>query len=511
MVSWTAGYVSDIPYASSFHRHMTPAHLRYAALSLGYRMNAPSSYLELGSGPGFGLTLMAAAEPDIRFHGVDFNPEHIVASRRLAASAALDNVEFEEAGFEEMAGRGKTDVYDCVALHGVMSWVSPATQAAIVGILGQSLTAGGLAYLSYNSMPGWAVAVPMQFMLRTLARRAPSGRSDAGIDHALKAMDDLQRGNALYFMANPEVQARLERMPGLSRAYLAHEYLNEHWRPLHFAEVAGMLEPAKLGFMGSASLLDDIDAVAVPESLQELVSAGDLDVVFRETLRDYAANKQFRRDIFARGLPLLNTIQHNAILDASAFVLAGSGTSFEAKFPGPIGDIEGAPEVYEPLVRRLEEADIATFAELAALPALAERGRGVTLQALTILVASGVICPVAPGDRSAARRSCSRFNRLVTSSLADGQSFSQLASPVAGSGIHVSTAELLVLSAIHAGCTDDDSLARHVLPLLRLWDRSPARDGVPIEDENEALDQVASDLGPLAASKVPVWQRLGIL
>lgn len=511
MQSWTEGYVSDIPYSSGFYREMTPSHLRFAALSLGHVADRPSSYLELGSGQGFGLALLAAVEPEMRFHGVDFNPEHIVTSRRIASGAGLGNVEFEEASFEEVAGRGEAGEFDCVGLHGILTWVSPASQAAIVAILGRRLAPGGLAYVSYNSMPGWAEAAPLQYLMRALARRAPSGRSDGRVEHALKAMQAMKEGGARYFTRNPDVVSRLERMPDTNRTYLAHEYLNEHWRPLHFAEVAAMMEPAKLGFLGSATLTEDIDAVAVPEELHALCAEAGSDVVWQETLRDYASNKQFRRDIFARGLPAADGLRHGATLDASAFVLARNPDDVRYKFTGPLGEIEGHLDVYEPLVRRLAESQVATFAELAALPVFAAKGRGTLLQSLTLLVHSGQVLPVPAGEREAANASCRRFNRFVTSAIESGYSHGFLASPVAATGVPAGTADLLALSAIHAGCTDDDALARHVFATLDRRGERPLRDGQPIADEGEAIAKIASELGPHAASQVPVWRRLGIL
>jgi hypothetical protein len=44
----------------------------------------PKRILELGSGQGFGLSLLAAANPHIAFEGYDFNPEHQHGFRRAS-------------------------------------------------------------------------------------------------------------------------------------------------------------------------------------------------------------------------------------------------------------------------------------------------------------------------------------------------------------------------------------------------------------------------------------------
>lgn len=511
MLSWTSGYVSDIPYSAGFYRELAPTHFRFAALALGAVPGEQRRYLELGSGQGFGLALLAAAEPGVRFHGVDFNPEHIVTSRRIADGAGLTNVTFEEASFEEIAARPEAEPYDQVAMHGILSWVSRQAQEALVAILSRRLSPGGLAYVSYNCLPGWAAMAPFQHMMRALAARVPAGRSDMRVEQALKALGAMKDGGSRYFSANPGLAPRMEKMPGMNRAYLAHEYLNQHWHPLYFSDVAAMLEPAKLGYLGSATLSENIDAIAVPQALQAGVAEAGADTLWRETLRDYAANKQFRRDLFARGLPAANGAEHGRALGETGFVLAKAPAEITYKFQGPLGEIEAHKDLYEPLVERLAGAEIATFREIAALPAFAGKGSAAALQALTLLVHSGQVLPAAAGDRAEARKTSRAFNRFVVSSFEAGRPYGFLASPVAGTGFAAGTGDLLALSAIQAGRTDRASLSRHVLDTLGRLGQRPIREGKAIADDGQALEQIEREIAPIVTSKLAVWKRLGIV
>src|SRR5207249_2704283 len=94
-MNWSEGYVADIAYTANFYRETTPNHMAFAALSVGRspgRAFRPKRMLELGFGQGFGLSLLAAANPDVQFEGHDFNPEHVAHARRLIANAKLDNI-----------------------------------------------------------------------------------------------------------------------------------------------------------------------------------------------------------------------------------------------------------------------------------------------------------------------------------------------------------------------------------------------------------------------------------
>jgi predicted O-methyltransferase YrrM len=85
-MDWTGDYIADIGYTANFYRETAPSHMAFTTLCIGRspgRAFKPKRMLELGFGQGFGLTLLAAANPDIAFEGYDFNPEHVAHARRL--------------------------------------------------------------------------------------------------------------------------------------------------------------------------------------------------------------------------------------------------------------------------------------------------------------------------------------------------------------------------------------------------------------------------------------------
>jgi tRNA G46 methylase TrmB len=99
-MSWDHGYFSSTSYTSGVYRELAPAWLDFAALLKGHQPprsheGEAFSYLELGSGMGLGLCLLAAAYPEGRFTGIDFQPDHIVHSRRLAQQLGLANINFQ--------------------------------------------------------------------------------------------------------------------------------------------------------------------------------------------------------------------------------------------------------------------------------------------------------------------------------------------------------------------------------------------------------------------------------
>jgi len=109
MADWGSGYVTDTAYVHDFCRVQTPAILSLAALSKGVAVpggrGEPLTYCDLGCGQGFTANLVAAANPQAEVFAADFNPTHIAGARALADAAGLKNVQFREAGFDEISSR----------------------------------------------------------------------------------------------------------------------------------------------------------------------------------------------------------------------------------------------------------------------------------------------------------------------------------------------------------------------------------------------------------------------
>src|SRR5437660_855236 len=114
----------------------------------------------------------AAANPDVAFEGCDFNAEHVAHARGLIEDAGLANLTVSQMSFEQASGYGENDV-DVVVLHGILSWIEPASQRAVVSTLARRLRPNGVAYASYNCMPGWAPLAPIRHLMLEVKRCNP--------------------------------------------------------------------------------------------------------------------------------------------------------------------------------------------------------------------------------------------------------------------------------------------------------------------------------------------------
>jgi predicted O-methyltransferase YrrM len=505
MADWNEGYVHDIAYTHGFYRELTPALLNFGLALAGLEgpsIDRPFNYCELGSGQGISTNILAAANPNGQFWATDFNPSHAAGAAQLAASAGLANLRCLDKSFQEFLTLD-TPQFDYITLHGIYSWISPESRKAIVDVIASKLRVGGVVYISYNTLPGWAAAMPLRQLLSDFSD-GKEDRSERRVERALAFADKLREINAGYF-SDPKIGQRLERMKGMSRAYLAHEYLNRHWTPFYFTDVARELAAAKLSFAASAHIGDHMDSVALSRPAQALINEIG-DPVRRQQARDYIVNQQFRRDVFIKGPVTINQAQRGGILGATRIALMKPKEKVALEVPFPVGVCKLRPEIYHPILEQLASGP-KTLAELAQALAPQKIDQGNIMQAVTVLAGTGDVAPALSAQQEAERRKhTDRFNTVLLDRATTGGEINYLASPVTGSGVPVARLEMLMLLA----------LRRNVDPVSFVW-QSIARQGIRmvvegkrLETEPENLAELGKRFDEFKLERLPLLRGLGI-
>ncbi|HYG89668.1 MAG TPA: methyltransferase regulatory domain-containing protein [Azospirillum sp.] len=498
MQSWTEGYVSDIAYAHSFYAEMAPAHLAFALTLAGVRppdLSGPFAYAELGCGQGLTSNLLAGVHGQARFEAVDFLPGHIADARDLASKAGNGNATFLDDSFADYAERDGPD-FDIVALHGVWTWVSAENRQILLDILRRRLKPGGVVYVSYNCLPGWAAHTPIRKLLLEHAATG-SGPLPGRIEKALGFAVRMARLGEGYFDRVPSALGHLAGLDGKSDSYIAHEYLNRDWTPFYHADVARELASAKLSFAASATLADHVDdANLSPQGLALLSESQD--PAYRETLRDYLTYTRFRRDVFVKGAVRLSPSEREQRLRAFRFGLAVPRAEVPEQVTAPTEEI-GLPAA-RPLADALAGGP-RTLGELLSDPALAAYGLETLLRTIALL--GGAVVPVPEGINDDRVR---RFNAAVLERNRHSPEIRQLASPVLGTGVMVGLLERLFLLAEHRG-EDPADLAWTV---LRERGKRLRREGEELTTDAENVAELKRLYGAFVGGQRAWLKGLGI-
>jgi len=509
MADWGSGYVTDTAYVHDYCRAQTPPILSFAALCRGVvapgSLGEPLRYCDLGCGQGFTANIIAAANSRTEVFAADFNPTHIANARGLAQAAGLKNIAFREADFAELANDGSLPEFDIIALHGVYSWVSAENRRAIVAFMRKRLKSGGLAYISYDTMPGWAGIAPLRRLMLQQHSVSPQPSSQKSLEQALALVDRLKDVGAQFYKMYPFVTTQLDRLRKLPTAYLAHELLTRDWQAFAFADVAAELAEAKLTYLGSANLTDHVDRVNFTEEQQRLLG-GIADPLTSESARDMIVGRQFRRDVFVKGFTRLATLPERERWLQTRFVLSNPAKDVALTFETPLGTLQLRPEIYRPVIDALAEGPITVRELIERLPSAKMEWTSLT-DAIKVLVGRGDLQVALPPEHEAERaRAAQAFNSVVMGRAKEQAPLGYLASPVTGGGIQVHPFTQLYLTAKRKGAADPVGL---IASLAVASGKSFEKDGRALSPD-EARAELAAKAANIDERIEPLLKRLGV-
>jgi SAM-dependent methyltransferase len=444
MTGWSHGYVADASYTLSYHSGQTPAQLGLVAALNGidWRPRAEMVVADIGCGRGYTLNVLAAANPGWRCLGLDYNPAHVGEASALADAAALDNVRFLECDLAQMddAELDALPLLDVAMLHGVWSWVSDAVREGILRLLRRRLKPGGLVYVGYNALPAFGADAALQRVLQLGAALHGRGDSIERIAAAVPLLRQLNATGARHLSETPMLRRLLsEEDAPLDPAYLAHEFLTQHWRPVFHADLSAAMATARLDFIGSASLSENLPELMLDEPSRMMLDRMP-DVAARQLLLDLHLQRPFRRDVFMRGA---RPARPGALDEVELALVShrrvhGDGASLPP-LETPLGRAELAEEMAAPIMAALEE-EPQTLGQLRRRPAGRKPGAA---ELLVMLEGTGRCLPLWNSIRSS--ETAIRFNRAAASRYAPqglGSGRYALAVPGLGSGLPCSALEL---------------------------------------------------------------------
>ncbi|MEO3389446.1 class I SAM-dependent methyltransferase [Mesorhizobium sp. CAU 1741] len=514
MTSWNEGYVSDIEYVPGFYLEQTPPRIDVACMLRNIEppvaQGTPFTYCELGCGFAETALAIAAASHHSEVWGFDFNPAHIARGRAMAKAGGLGNIRLEEASFDQLARNAPRDMpaFDYIVLHGVWSWVSLENRAHIVTFIDRHLKPGGVAYVTYNALPGWTQALPIQRLLLNLAR-AGSAPSDRRVIDAIAALRDFAAAGAPSLPTD-----YLDRLAGEAEkgsvSYLAHEYLNEHWAPCFHDDVARDMAPAKLDYVATANLLENFPDLCLKPEQRQLVDAAPASQ--RETFKDYFMVRAFRRDVFMRGAREIPVRRRDQRMREQRLTLIVPPDALTRTIKVPLGEATLNEGFYAPAFAALAERQTMSVGELLDLPE-ADGSTANAREVLGMLTGSGQALPVATVVTDEARDVARAYNRHHLAICADtGRPGTALVAPALCGGVSVNVFEMLAYEVLVAGTpAEPAALARAAWALLQSRGDRISYEGAFFDGAEENLTRLQEHMEKIVAISLPFWQRIGAI
>jgi SAM-dependent methyltransferase len=252
--------------------------------------------LELGCGDGGNLLAMAFALPGSAFVGVDLAPSAIARANDEARALGLANIEFHCADLLDWSPPG--GAFDYVIAHGLISWVPDAVRLRVFELCRDRLAPRGVAYVSYNALPGWHIRGMLREMMLFHAQHFPDPAQKMAQAKAFLRL--LLAGhateNAYTAVVKTEAQRILDRG---ADALLFHDDLAEINRPFCLHEFAALAGQHGLQFLAEADFFEMQDSIFGPPVVDALRQLGG-NVVLKEQYLDFLKCRRFRQTLLCR-------------------------------------------------------------------------------------------------------------------------------------------------------------------------------------------------------------------
>ena len=258
--------------------------------------------LEIGCASGGNLIPMAASMPRAQFVGVDFSPVQIAEGDADVRALGLANIrllDLDIRAFGDAFGR-----FDYIVAHGVYSWVPDPVQERLLEICERHLAPTGIAYISYNTLPGWRmrgmVREAMQFHATQVADpRLRVAEARAMLDFLAQS---LRADPSAYASA---LREEAERVRHQADYYVFHEYLEEVNDPVYFHQFMERVSRHGLRYLADTDFASMLSSDLAPEVKETLARIAP-DVLKREQFMDFLRNRTFRQTLLVREAVSLN-------------------------------------------------------------------------------------------------------------------------------------------------------------------------------------------------------------
>lgn len=353
----------DVPYEAAAPLPQThPDHL--ATIGRMFGMRPPPvdrcRVLELGCADGSNLIPMALELPDSTLLGIDLSEREVAAGRQLVERLELSNVELRHGNILELGPElGEVDYLLC---HGVFSWVPPFVQDKILDLCARQLSPNGIAYISYNTYPGWHQRGMVREMMRYHTQGFPVPR------------ERIEQGRALVRFLAEAVPAesgphgaylhqQLDEMRNWDDSFLFHDSLEECNQPLYFHEFMARADAQGLRYLGESEFHAMVGS-NLPAAVFQTLSKLSNDLVRMEQYMDFVRNRSFRQTLLCRkNVPLQRGISPTRLQEmqvSSRLKTAATGKELTTAEPvrfqlGQSGSMRIEHPFVKAALRRLQE------------------------------------------------------------------------------------------------------------------------------------------------------------
>jgi SAM-dependent methyltransferase len=285
----------EAPYASHPFPQSAPEHLEGIATLFGLTPTPPANarVLELGCASGGNIIPFALRHPGAQVVGIDLSPVQIAQGQQRAAQLGIGKLDLRPMNIEDVdASLGH---FDYIIAHGVYSWVPDAVRPAILRVCREHLAPGGIAYVSYNTYPGWKAReiVRDAMLFRAGARATPEEK----LAYGRGMMDFLAQMSPEGSVLRRALDEVLPAIQAAGPSYLLHEFLEACNQPVYFRDFVAAARGHGLDYFADAEPQIMFVSNHGAQVAEPLLKEAGTDQVLMEQYLDFLTNRSFRQSL----------------------------------------------------------------------------------------------------------------------------------------------------------------------------------------------------------------------
>lgn len=294
---------SELGYKSMPFPYTTPATLEAYAALVGISAPNPKTakVLELGATYGGNIISQALFNPDATFVGIELSQEQVEKGNEVITNAGLTNVSLIQSDIASIGSEIGT--FDYIIAHGVYSWVDDGVKDALLRLIDEHLAEDGIAYVSYNTYPGWHTMEEVRQLMMF------SNRDKTQFNHKEKVLHGKTIGSIVgsQILKYDNLKERNSKFLGALRSvmqkdeyYVGHDHLEPNNDPVYFYQFNDHLGAHNLAYLCDAdltlSMVRSFD-VDIADTLDKLAPN---DHVNQEQYLDFILDTTFRKSIICK-------------------------------------------------------------------------------------------------------------------------------------------------------------------------------------------------------------------
>ena len=292
----SANKYDEIPYTSRAFMTTHPEHLAVMATVFGMNPTPLSRarVLEIGCAAGGNILPVACTNPEGTFLGIDYSRVQADQGAASVRDLGLANAQILHQDILDFdcSAHGKFDYIIC---HGVFSWVPGPVRDKILGICRETLSTQGIAYISYNTYPGWKMREIIRDMMNYHAGSRPTAKEQ--VQQARAILDFIEKNAEPNTAFSKLLASEVELLKAAPDDYLLHEHMEETNVPFYFKDFMAEAHKNGLNYLGESHIDEMMPHFMGPDVLRALETISGGNILLMEQYIDFFRNRRFRRTI----------------------------------------------------------------------------------------------------------------------------------------------------------------------------------------------------------------------